>query len=70
MVNMKTSICGVELKNPVIAASGCFAFGQEFSQYINLSDLGGISLKALTGKKRLGNPISDTINRITSMHIR
>ena len=56
MTNMKTSICGIELKNPVIAASGCFGFGQEFSQYINLSDLGGISLKALTGEKRLGNP--------------
>jgi len=56
MTNMKTKICGVELKNPVIAASGCFAFGQEFNQYINISDLGGISLKALTAQKRLGNP--------------
>ncbi len=56
MINMKTAICGIELKNPIIAASGCFAFGQEYSQYINLSDLGGISLKALTAEKRLGNP--------------
>lgn len=57
MHNMKTKICGVELKNPVIAASGCFAFGEEYSRYINLSDIGGISLKALTAEKRLGNPV-------------
>jgi len=56
MANLKTNICGIELKNPIIAASGCFGFGKEFSQYINLSDLGGISLKALTAEKRLGNP--------------
>ncbi len=56
MTSLKTEICGIELKNPVIAASGCFAFGQEYSQYINLSDLGGIALKALTAEKRLGNP--------------
>ena len=56
MSNMKTKICGISLKNPIIAASGCFAFGQEFSQYMSLSDLGGISLKALTMEKRLGNP--------------
>ena len=56
MANMKTKICGIELKNPVIAASGCFAFGKEFSQYIDLSDLGGIALKAITAEKRLGNP--------------
>ncbi|MEX1375950.1 MAG: dihydroorotate dehydrogenase [Eubacteriales bacterium] len=56
MANMKTKICGIELKNPVIAASGCFGFGKEFSQYINISDLGGVSLKAITVKKRLGNP--------------
>ena len=56
MANLKTKICGIELKNPVIAASGCFAFGQEFSQYVNLSDLGGIALKALTAEKRIGNP--------------
>lgn len=56
MANMKTKICGIELKNPVIAASGCFGFGKEFSQYIDLSDLGGIALKAITAEKRLGNP--------------
>lgn len=56
MPNLKTSICGIELKNPIIAASGCFSFGQEFAQYMDLSELGGISLKALTIEKRLGNP--------------
>ncbi|MBN2879465.1 MAG: dihydroorotate dehydrogenase [Clostridia bacterium] len=56
MVNLKTELCGITLKNPVIAASGCFGFGQEFSQYVNLSELGGIALKALTVEKRLGNP--------------
>ncbi len=55
-VNMSVNICGVTLKNPVIAASGTFAFGKEFENYYDPSLLGGIALKALTAKERLGNP--------------
>lgn len=51
----KVDICGVELKNPVIAASGTFGFGQEFDQYYPIDKLGGISSKGLTLEKRNGN---------------
>jgi dihydroorotate dehydrogenase (NAD+) catalytic subunit len=52
---MKVSIAGLELKNPVIAASGTFGFGREYSNYMNLSLLGGIAVKALTLLPRQGN---------------
>ena len=55
-MNMSIDLCGVKLNNPVIAASGCFGVGKEMMTQYDLSTLGGISLKAVTGKKRLGNP--------------
>ena len=55
-MNMSIDLCGVKLNNPVIAASGCFGVGKEMMAQYDLSTLGGISLKAVTGKKRLGNP--------------
>lgn len=51
----KVSICGVELKNPVIAASGTFGFGREFEDYFPIESLGGISTKGLTLNKKDGN---------------
>ena len=51
----RVEICGVEFKNPVIAASGTFGFGREFQEYFNISKLGGISSKGLTLNKRDGN---------------
>lgn len=51
----KVNICGVELKNPVIAASGTFGFGREFDEYFPIERLGGISSKGLTLDKRDGN---------------
>lgn len=48
-------ICGVEFKNPVIAASGTFGFGREFDEYFPIEKLGGISTKGLTLNKRDGN---------------
>ena len=55
VVDMKVNIAGVEFKNPVITASGTFGFGKEFSQYIDISKLGGITLKGLTLAPREGN---------------
>lgn len=52
---MKVNICGVELKNPVITASGTFGFGEEYSQLFDVSKLGGISTKGLTINKKEGN---------------
>ena len=56
MANLHTKICGVEFKNPVIAASGTFGFGKEFNEIYDISVLGGISTKGLTLEPRLGNP--------------
>lgn len=55
-IDLKVNIAGIELKNPVIAASGTFAFGREYSRYFDLARLGGISVKGLTMESRKGNP--------------
>jgi dihydroorotate dehydrogenase (NAD+) catalytic subunit len=55
MVDMSVALCGVTLKNPIIAASGTFSFGQHHAQFIDIEQLGGISLKSVTLEKRIGN---------------
>ena len=57
MANLSVNICGVELKNPVIAASGTFGFGREFNELYDIGQLGGISTKGLTMELRAGNPV-------------
>ncbi|AFS77780.1 dihydroorotate dehydrogenase PyrD [Gottschalkia acidurici 9a] len=52
---LKVNICGVELKNPVITASGTFGFGEEYNEYYDVSKLGGISTKGLTINPKAGN---------------
>ena len=52
---LKVSLPGLDLKNPVMPASGCFSFGQEFSKLYNLSELGAIMIKAATEDERAGN---------------
>lgn len=49
------NVGGLYLKNPVIAASGTFGFGREFSLFYDLSLLGGVSVKGLTLEPRMGN---------------
>ena len=56
MANLSVNICGVNFKNPVIAASGTFGFGKEFNEIYDIGVLGGISTKGLTLEWRLGNP--------------
>lgn len=53
---LKTNLCGIELKNPVIGASGTFGNGREFSEFYDLSVLGGICSKGATLHKKDGNP--------------
>ena len=55
-MKMSVNLCGVELKNPVIAASGTFGFGREYDEFYDVGGLGGISVKGLTRLPRLGNP--------------
>lgn len=56
MADLSVNICGVEFKNPLIAASGTFGFGREFSELYPLSELGGVSSKGITLEPRDGNP--------------
>lgn len=55
-VDMRVNLAGVELKNPVVVASGTFGFGREYSQFYDLDELGGICVKGLTAQRRDGNP--------------
>jgi len=55
MPNMEVRLGEIVLKNPVITASGTFGFGREYSNYFDISKLGGISLKGLTLEPRQGN---------------
>ena len=55
-VDMRVSFAGLELKNPVVVASGTFGFGREFDEFYDISALGGICCKGLTLHPREGNP--------------
>ncbi len=56
MVNTKVNLCGIELDNPVIPASGTFGFGYEFALIYDINILGSISFKGTTKDPRFGNP--------------
>ncbi|MBC2133101.1 dihydroorotate dehydrogenase [Listeria innocua] len=56
MNRLAVEIPGLSLKNPIMPASGCFGFGQEYSKYYDLNELGAIMAKAVTPEPRLGNP--------------
>ena len=56
MANLQVNLCGVQLKNPVITASGTFGFGREYHELYDIGTLGGVSTKGLTLEPRLGNP--------------
>ncbi|MGC4385116.1 dihydroorotate dehydrogenase [Streptococcus suis] len=49
------SLPGLDLKNPIIPASGCFGFGQEYADYYDLNQLGSMMIKATTHHPRYGN---------------
>ena len=53
---LEVKIKDMVLKNPVMTASGTFGYGEEFADFINLEDLGGIIVKGTTGTHREGNP--------------
>lgn len=56
MADMRVNVAGVEFKNPIIMASGCFGFGKEYEEFFPLSSLGGISVKGMTLHPKAGNP--------------
>lgn len=55
MLDMRVNICGVELKNPVVTASGTFGSGHEYSDFIDLSRLGAVIVKGVADKPWNGN---------------
>ena len=56
MVNTKINLCGIEIDNPVIPASGTFGFGYEFAELYDINELGTFSFKGTTKEPRFGNP--------------
>ncbi|CAM3678634.1 dihydroorotate dehydrogenase [Erysipelothrix urinaevulpis] len=57
MNRLAVKLPGLNLKNPIMPASGCFGFGEEFTELYDLSLLGGIIAKAATLDEREGNPL-------------
>ena len=55
MVNTKVTLCGVEMDNPIIPASGTFGFGYEFAELYDINILGSLSFKGTTLNPRFGN---------------
>ncbi|QQK76712.1 dihydroorotate dehydrogenase [Salicibibacter cibarius] len=53
---LHVTLPGLTMKNPVMPASGCFAFGREYAELFDLSKLGAVAIKGTTGAARLGNP--------------
>lgn len=56
MVNTEIKLKGLTLKNPVMTASGTFGYGEEYADFVDLSELGGIIVKGTTLHHREGNP--------------
>ena len=56
MTQLAVEICGIALRNPVIAASGTFGYGVEFEKHVDLNRLGGIVVKGLSREPIEGNP--------------
>src|SRR5580698_539294 len=55
-LDLSVSFAGIELKNPVIAASGTFGYGVEFEDVVQLDKLGGFVVKGLSREPMIGNP--------------
>lgn len=56
MGSLKVNLCGIELDNPIIPASGTFGFGYEFADIYDINVLGTFSFKGTTKDPRFGNP--------------
>ena len=55
-LNLKVNLGKLKLKNPVMAASGTFGYGAEYSEFVNLNNLGAVVVKGLSLKPMAGNP--------------
>ena len=57
MEDLRVNLCGIELDNPVIPASGTFGYGYEFAELYDINVLGTFSFKGTTREPRYGNPL-------------
>jgi len=57
MVDLSVKIGSLELKNPVLTASGTFGYGTEYGEYFDVNSLGGVITKTITLNEREGNPL-------------
>lgn len=58
--DLRVNLSGVELRNPVVPASGCFGYGYGMAEYYDIDCLGSISFKGTTREPRYGNPLPRT----------
>jgi dihydroorotate dehydrogenase (NAD+) catalytic subunit len=54
--DLSVTLCGIQMKNPIVTASGTSGYGRELGQFYDLSVLGAFTVKSITLEKRLGNP--------------
>ena len=67
MADLKTTIGGLTMKNPVMTASGTFGYGVEFADFVNLEDIGGIIVKGTTLLPREGNDYPRMVETASGM---
>lgn len=67
MADLSVKIAGLELKNPVMTASGTFGYGLEFADFVNLEEIGGIIVKGTTLAHREGNPYPRMVETASGM---
>jgi len=67
MGRLSVRLCGIELDNPVIAASGTFGYGYEFAEFYDINCLGTFSFKGTTREARFGNPTPRVAECATGM---
>ncbi len=66
-VDLRVNIGGLQLKNPVLTASGTFGYGIEFQSFGDLNALGGVVVKGTTLEPRAGNPPQRVVETAAGM---
>ena len=66
-IDLSVDLGKLVLNNPVIAASGTFGYGLEYSEILDLNKLGGFSTKGLSLKPKVGNPVPRVIETSSGM---
>ncbi|MCH7658951.1 MAG: dihydroorotate dehydrogenase [Bacteroidetes bacterium] len=67
MADLRVCIGDLHFKNPVTAASGCFGYGKEYEDFIDLGKLGAVFVKGTTGSNRKGNPYPRMVETSSGM---